>query len=445
MPGWLKISAAVTGLAILAFVTFIVLIPLLKGRTLDSCALLAEQQFAAIDVETTLNDLDLVKAKLGISAGQIQDVDMLLKDYAFKYAANCRDREKGAVEEAEYTCKRDNMDRALGSARSLALALAEVKVIQDASAQRDVVLKHIETIHQLAEADFSAHCGAELVVNPGALTFHDHFPERTLQIANAGVRDGSYAIVELPEAFLAHPVSGEIRAGGDDTIAITRAALPVSQGSEITFFVRDERGRRIPVKIDIDAENAGLYADLASRMRASLPAGAEPTVEDAQRIVEATVPIKVSDGTKVFLAAGILKHAGNLGEASKAVDILEERDKALFAEPSTQFAIGVINLRTNRPQPALENFQNAGRAWANLDPAAQAKASVFAGAALLQAGHEEEALKYFESSQVKDAIARDPNARKRWEEILGGADGHELGVGDHERASAWLRREGGGA
>lgn len=346
-PAWLAPVAALTGIALVVYMVLRVIPPTTPPQ--DSCELLAQQQTASLDLQATVKDLDLVKAKVGVSAGQVEEVDAILKDYAFRYAGSCRDHEAKRISTAEYACKRDNMDRALATARNLAATLAEVKNITSGNAQRDVVLKDLAVIQQLATNDFNVGCGVALAVMPPAVTFEATFPERTIEVTNSGNREANYSVVDLPEAFVAVRSSGTVAAGSGAVISIKRTPFPPPP-SPVVFHVADNAGNRVPVTITVDARNASLYQELGGVVRSELPPGQTmPTITDAMAVVSSRLPQITDEGTKYFFAAGILREAGSNAEADKAVIELSHRNDALFKAPATQKLSDSIKSRSKRP------------------------------------------------------------------------------------------------
>lgn len=352
-PTWLIPVAALAGIAVVGYMVYRVMAPVLV--TEDSCQLLAQQQTAALDLQATVNNLDLVKAKVGVTAAQVQEVDAILRDYAFRYAGSCRDHEAGRISTGEYACKRDNMDRALATARSLAITLAEVKNIPDAGAQRDVVLKDLTIIQQLAASDFAAGCGSALAVTPVTITFEDTFPERTFEVTNSGNRAAAYSVTDLPEAFVAVRSSGTVAAGSGAVVSIKRTPF-APPPSPVVFHVTDNAGSRVPMTITFDARNAALYQELGAAVKSALPAGTAATLGDALAVVSERLPQITDEGTRYFFAAGILQEAGSPAEAGKAVTEVSRRNEALFQAPVTQKLSGAINVKLKqiaRPGPIV--------------------------------------------------------------------------------------------
>lgn len=344
-PAWLIPSAALTGIALVVYMVLRVMSP--AASPADSCELLAQQQTATLDLQATVKDLDLVKASVGVSAGQVEEVDAILKDYAFRYAGSCRDHEAKRISTAEYACKRDNMDRALATARNLAATLAEVKNLADGKTQREVVLKDLAVIQQLATNDFNAGCGVALAVTPPTVTFESTFPERTIEVTNSGNREASYSVTDLPEAFVAVRSSGTIAAGSGAVISIKRTPFPPPP-SPVVFHLADNAGHRVPITITMDARNAGLYQELGGVVQSGVQPGSVPTLADAMAVVSSRLPQITDEGTKYFFAAGILREAGSLAEAGKAVGEVSRRNEALFQAPATQKLSDAIKTRSKQ-------------------------------------------------------------------------------------------------
>jgi hypothetical protein len=179
----------VVAITVVCIAIYLVVTLVPPGSGKDDCSLLAKQQSATVDIQATVNDLDSVKAKIGVTAGQVREFDNSLKDYALKYETACRDNKRHTISDAEYNCRRDNMDRALSTTRSLGLALEATKSVSDPTIQKDVVLKDLDTIKELTANDFSRGCGSALSVSPADLSFQDHYPERTIEVTNSGNRN----------------------------------------------------------------------------------------------------------------------------------------------------------------------------------------------------------------------------------------------------------------
>jgi tetratricopeptide (TPR) repeat protein len=395
VPKWLVPTSAIFIFILIGFFVWKFFHP---SPPPDECALLAQQQSSSLDIDATVKKIDLAKVKLNITQGQVQEVDSYLKDYGAKYAAACRDNRRKVLSDAEYNCRRDNMDKALDNLRALSPTLDAIQNIEDAGAQKEIVLKYLEDFTNLAKTGYSEGCGSVLSVAPKTLTFDDHYPERSIQVTNGGNRDSSYYVAELPEAFAPAPSSGEIKRTATISVSIKRAAFPVSPGSKIVFYVRDSFGSKVPVEIQVSKDNAELYSSLATQvMEKANRNHRSPTVEDAIQIVEKTFPERLGYAAdRYFFAAGILTHAASFDEASRAIDFLSKTDSTLYRDPSTQLLSGLVKYKQGRPDLALADFKAAREgAEKNCDQRAQATSDLFAGTLLWSKGDKDPAMKFW--------------------------------------------------
>jgi hypothetical protein len=409
MNNVIKGAAVVVGLAIAVYIVLRV-VPTAGGGGPDRCELLAKQQTATVDVAATVKGLDLVKAKIGVTAGQVQEVDQILKDYAFKYTSVCRDNDAKKIADAEYNCRRDNMERVLGATRSLALTLDAMKSIADPASQQDIVLKDIDLIKDLAQADFSKGCGSALAVSTSSLTFEGPTPERTIEVANGGNRDLTYTVTDLPEAFAAVQLSGTIPVGHSAVVvAIKRAPFPVMVNTPVVFYVKDNFNNKIAVKIVVDANNAQLYQRLAAETVKGMPAGhATPTLEDAVASVAKTFPEMKDAGTRYFLAAGALKEIGNFAEADRALKALSTQNASLYHAPATQLLAGIVSFQRNEGTLALDHFFKAG-STPGADEGARTASKLASGALWLSNGNPAAAEKFLADPDVRNRVVVDSN------------------------------------
>jgi hypothetical protein len=93
-----------------------------------------------------------VKAKLGVTSGQVQEVKAGLRDYAFKYGSACRNRDAGRIIGGQYNCRPDNMDSRARLGTRLGAHTGSSGEHPNAVARRDMKLMDIETIQELAKA-----------------------------------------------------------------------------------------------------------------------------------------------------------------------------------------------------------------------------------------------------------------------------------------------------
>lgn len=415
MPGWAKTTAILVGiLALVGLVAYIVFIGLDPPKPEDDCALLARQQTASVDIDATVRDLELIKGRVGVTAGQVQEVDAILKDYAVRYEALCRDHRKTppTITDAEYQCRRDNMDQTLSTVRALSLTLAEVKNVQEASAQRDIVLKDIETIQKLSRDQFRANCGSALVPTPAYITFNGDVYERTIEIVNAGNRNVQYHIADLIEAFTAIHSTGPIPASQSVVVAIRRTPFPVPTNTPVSFYVGDNFGNRVPVSVLVDEENAQLYSRVAQAALSLAESESRPvSLADALVVIERDLAEATDSSGAYFLAAGALIEAGSFAEASRAFQEVKRSDKDLYDTTPVQLLAGISEARAAASQPALMHFENA-LAYADDGAGADAASKVMLGAFYLTAGREQDAARILSDTDAKVKIQRDHGFRQ---------------------------------
>jgi hypothetical protein len=412
MPKWLVATSALFVLVIIGyFVWKFFHPPIPDSKAKDDCSLLAQQQLSSLDIDATVKKIELAKVKLNITGGQLQEVDSYLKDYGFKYAAACRDNERKVLSDAEYNCRRDNMDKALDNLRAMSPALDAIENVQDATIQKEIVLKYLEIFTNLAKTGYSEGCGSVLSVQPKSLSFEDHYPERSIQVTNGGNRDSSYYVAELPEAFAPAPTSGEVKQGGTITVSIRRAAFPVQPGARIVFYVRDSFGNKVPVEIQVAKENAELYSSLAAKViEEASRRHRRPTVEDAIGVIDKGMAQHVDDpANRYFFAAGVLKEAGSFGQASRAMDLMAEADGFLPRDTSTELLSGVVKYKEGKTDQALASFDAARDiAEKTRDHRAQATSNLFAGTLLWSKGSKEPAATYWCTPKVNQKEACGP-------------------------------------
>src|SRR6202051_891396 len=403
MPKWLVATSALFALAIIGYFVWKFFNPA-NPNAKDDCTLLAQQQLSSLEIDATVKKIELAKVKLNITGGEVQEVDNYLKDYGVKYAAACRDNGRKVLSDAEYNCRRDNMDKALDNLRAMSPALDATENVQDATAQKEIVLRYLEVFTNLAKSGYSEGCGSVLSVQPKSLSFEDHYPERSIQITNGGNRDSSYYVAELPEAFAPAPSSGEVKQGNTITVSIRRAAFPVQPGAKIVFYVRDSFGNKAPVEIQVAKENAELYSSLAAKVieEATRRHRLLPTVEDAVEVMDKGVAEHVDDpADRYFFAAGVLKQAGSFEQASRAIDLMAQADGFLPRDTSTELLSGVVRYKQGKTDQALASFDAARESAQRIrDDRAQATSNLFAGTFLWSKRSKETAAAYWCTPKV---------------------------------------------
>lgn len=409
MAKWIMGAAAVVVLAVVAYVV-VWIMPPRQGAGPDRCELLATQKTATVDVAATVAGLDLLQTKIGVSAGQVRELDQILEDYTVNYAAACRDNDAKKISDAEYNCRRDNMDRVLATTRSLGLTLDAAKTIADPASQKDIVLKNVELIKDLAQDGFSKGCGSALTVSPALLRFEGPVTERILQVANAGNRDITYTVTDLPEAFVAIELSSQIPFGhAPVVVGIKRAPFPVMVNSPVVFYVKDNYNNKVAVQLIVDAANAQLYQRLAdATIKAMAPGHASPTLEDALASVATSFPEVKDVAAQTFLAAGALKEAGNFAEANRALHALSSQNQPLYQAPSTQLLAGIVDFQRDERDLALGHFISAG-ATPGAGEGAETASKLAAGALWLSKGNPEAAQKFLSDPDVRSRVVGDKN------------------------------------
>jgi hypothetical protein len=405
-----KVLKGVAAVVVLGIVVYVVWRNIPRDGGPDRCELLAKQRTASVDISATVGDLKLLETKIGVAAGQVQEVDQILKDYAFRYTTACRDNAATPkiISDAEYNCRRDNMEKVLSSTRTLGLTLDAAKSIADPAAQKDIVLKNLEIIKDLSRNDYSKGCGSALTASPQTLRFEGSATDRILQVANSGNRDLRYTVTNLPEAFIAIQLSGDVPVGhAPVVVGITRSAHPVVADVPVTFYVSDNFNNKVPVQIVVDAANARLYTRLGEAVIKEKAADhQEPTLEDAMATVSRSFPEVTSAGTRALLAAGALKEAGSFRQANRALEALSAQNTALYQAPSTQLLAAIVDFSQNDRTAALEHLATAGSA-PGAGEQAKTAAKLASGAVWLSDGNTNAAKPFLIDPDVRNRVVGD--------------------------------------
>ena len=333
----------------------------------DDCSFSSKKRSLGIDIEAGLSDVKAIKGKVGISDDQVRDYDDLGKDLAEKYDMLCQDHKHKRVNNAEYSCRRKNMDEILNSLRSFLVKTKAAAGLADPSAQKEVVLQALSDLEDLEKRGYGAGCTSSMNVSPKTLSFLDHISEHSVQISNSGNNDFTYSVVDLPRGFLPQPSSGSVTVGQTVTVAIVRTAEPIPNDSPVSFRLRDNFTDEVPVELSFDEQNAALYEVLAENLKSlSAQQNRAPTVEDALKVVDDSVAmsspwksVQDSDSLRYFLAAGVLSRAGNMAAAHAALDTATTKNPALDNQPATHILRGIVLKGENRPDEAIENFSRA--------------------------------------------------------------------------------------
>jgi tetratricopeptide (TPR) repeat protein len=333
----------------------------------DDCSFSSKKRSLGIDLEAGLSDVKAIKGKVGISDDQVRDYDDLGRDLAQKYDMLCQDHKHKRVNDAEYLCRRKNMDEVLNSFRSLLTKTKAAAGLADPSAQKEVVLRALSDLEDLEKKGYGEGCTSSMNVSPKTLSFLGHTSEHTVQISNSGNNLFTYSVVDLPRGFLPQPSSGGVTVGQTVTVAIVRTAEPIPNNSPVSFRLRDNFMDEVPVELSFDQQNATLYEALAENLKSlSAQQNRAPTVEDALKVVDDSVAtsgswnsVQNSDSLRYFLAAGVLSRAGNMTASHAALDAATTKNRALDEQPATHILRGIVLKNENRPNEAIQNFSRA--------------------------------------------------------------------------------------
>jgi tetratricopeptide (TPR) repeat protein len=336
-----KSNLRVVALAAVPAVLVIVVLLVYLLRPHPQCAFSGWKRTIGVDLETQVKSLDALKGKLGITDSQVRDYDRLMQDFALKYDAACQDSQAGRMTNAEYTCRRANMDRVLDELRRFSQAVEAAKSLTDPEAQRQVVSSALTALQAASSAGYSSGCASAIDVNPQKLSFLGLVPERSFQITNRGNNDVRYSVDGLPEAFDPKPNSGTLLPGATASVAILRTMLPPPSGQPVRFHVRTNLQDDREVEIAMDAENIALWQRLGDKAAKMTPAG-EPTVDTAARVISEALANSheqsVSPAYHYALASDLLLARGARDQAKVALH------KAVAIDPS-------FSARLNRPVP----------------------------------------------------------------------------------------------
>jgi hypothetical protein len=318
----------------------------------DDCSFMTRTRTAGIDFQATVKKMDLVKGSLNLSTSDVRELDQILKDYAVKYETTCRDFKAQSMSSDEYSCRRQNMDKALDNVRLLSVTLDKAT----SAADKDVALKALESLKGFAQADYKTGCGASITVNPQQLQFGVGMPERSIRITNGGNRAANFSVGDLPEWFLPSPSSGAIPPGQTVAVAIVRTLLPV-QKKVIGFAIRDNWNNEIQVEASVSEENETVYEHVAEDLNRT--GKTEATVSDVLELLDRQDPTFKDSSARMVVASNVLAASGNLKEASVAAQQAFHDDRTLQTNPNAQINLAVINTKLGAHAKADENFAAA--------------------------------------------------------------------------------------
>jgi tetratricopeptide (TPR) repeat protein len=357
----------------------------------DDCSFSGWKQTVGVDIDVAIGDVQSVKTKLGIEDQQVRDFDTLMKDFALKYDADCQDTKRGRMSQAEYLCRRNNMDKTLDKIRIFLEKVEAAKTLPDPATQRGIVLKALDDLETATKSGYGAGCTSAMVVDPKQLNFNDHTSERAVQVSNSGNNPLVFTAGSLPNGFIAQPKTGNIAPGNLAVIAVYRTFEPVVPGQPLTFHMLSNFQEDVSVQIDLDAQNSELYDSLADQARTSAAVeNHPPTLQDALAVVDQSLaksgPVadKDKESMRYFLAAGVLTRVGNIDQAHQALDAATSKNPSLAKEPSALILRGIVVNQEGHPDRAIQHFAEAKRLAPEDDKATKGISDLLTGAVVLK-------------------------------------------------------------
>ena len=381
------------------------------------CSFSARKRTLGIDLEVGLDNVKSVKGKIGISDDQVRDFDTFMKDLALKYDLACNDHKNKRMNDAEYSCRRKNMDDVLDKLQIFLTKVNAAAGLSDPSAQKEVVLRALSDLEEAEKKGYAAGCTSAMNVSPRTLSFDDHVSEHSLQISNPGNNPITYSVADLPRGFVPEPSSGNIVIGQTVSVAIYRTSEPITNNPPLTFRLLNNFMDEVPVEIQFDEQNATLYDDLANKVQSlSAQQNRPPNLEDALKIVDESLPksgswmsAKNADSMRYFLAAGVLSRAGSASEAHQALDTATAKNPELEKQPATLILRGVVVNREGKPDEALQHFSKASSlaAGSRTEKDTRALTSLLSGAVAQKQG-QPEANVWLGKKEVQETAKNNP-------------------------------------
>ncbi len=369
------------------------------------CAFSGWERSIGVSLSASVADLEAVKGGIGIEDRQVRDYDQLLQDYAIRYDTACRDVEGERISGAHYACIRENMDRAMEEIRRFTNAVEAAKSLQDASTQKQVVLRALEELRRASEAGYARGCAVSLDVSPNPVSFVGRHPERSVVVANSGNVDAHYTVASCPDGFSPIPRSGSIEPGASDVLVLQRTLFQVPSYRPLTLVLRSNTGEQAEVEIDVEEADLNLWRSNAAGLtrNSGLPpsrpgvgsgtGSSGPTLEAALELVGELAPDAPESRQLVYAAATLLE-SGQLEESSRALARATELDPGIGDQPATLIVEGVVSARLAEPQRALEFFSRAEDASPPDESGVPSSLNLLKGALLAETGRDEEAVSY---------------------------------------------------
>jgi tetratricopeptide (TPR) repeat protein len=380
----------------------------------QDCSFSGWKQTVGVDIDVAIGDVQAVKTKVGIADQQVRDFDTLMKDFALKYDADCQDTKQGRMNQAEYLCRRNNMDKTLDKIRIFLQKVEAAKTLPDPAVQRGIVLKALDDLETSTKSGYGAGCTSAMVVDPKQLNFNDHTSERAVQVSNSGNNVLVFSAGSLPNGFIAQPKTGTIAPGNLAVVAVYRTFEPVVPDQPLTFHMLSNFQEDISVQIALDVQNSELYDSLADQARTTAAVGNhQPSLQDALTVVDqslaksGSVAGKDRESMRYFLAAGVLARVGNVAQAQQALDTATAKNPALAKEPSALILRGIVVNQEGHPDQAIQHFAEAKRLAPEEDKDTKALSDLFAGAVVLKTD-QKAGTDLLSNADVQKSVQRNP-------------------------------------
>jgi tetratricopeptide (TPR) repeat protein len=393
-------------LAALALAAIVALLIHFVPPPRPDCSFSGWKRAVGVDLEAKAGELEAIQAKVGLTSSEVREFDTLLKDYAVKYDAACNDVRNGRMNQAEYTCRRRNMDQLLDSLRTFGQAVDAAKTIADPKEQASQIRVALERLSAASKSGYGAGCVSAMAVDPRTLTFAEQTPERSLHIGNGGNNELTFAIDGLPEAFLAQPTTGVVARGAQPvTVSIYRTILPVDATHPVTFRVRSNLEEELTIEIVVNGSATALYQKLGAEA-AARAGDHQPTVADAVAVVDPLVPPGAANrpAATYFLAMNVLTQAGQNEQALEAYQAAAAKSPELASSPVALLSQGVVLSRKGDADRAVAAFASVQEAPGSPGDPAKSAAAVLAASVELSRGRK---------SAAESRLAQAPGAHSR--------------------------------
>jgi len=342
--------------------------------------MLSHEKTSGIDFTFTIGKVRSLQATLGLTDKDVRDFDDLLKDYGAKYETICKDYSVlHTITNAEYNCRRDNMDKALDNIRALREVLGKSLGSPDSASAK----KYIDSILDAAHGSFTSGCGASLRINPTRIRIAKEV-SHTITISNVGNRNVMFGVAGVPECLLPDPRTGELNQGESRNITLWRTYYTVPSDS-FTFTIDDNFNNHILIEVT-GANKLPNPTAMASDLTNQL--GHLPTLQDALTFIGAK---DQRTGGAYVTAAAILSSAGNSSDALNAIQMAEHINPQIKREAGIQLQSGVLQLATGDSSSALVRLRDAEL---SSDSRIADTARWYSGVTLLKSGQRNEAALY---------------------------------------------------